>query len=198
LGLYNAPWTRAHRLEFIQRAGLSFPDGYYEDLPWTMCGLMAAERIAVLDRVVVQYRQREVGSVLRSPGRRHFDVFEQWERVFEELAAHPEWERYRPELFAFMISQFDAMLMNPIRVPSEFRAEFFRLAARACGQHRPAGWRPPRGGLLRGTALRQVALVRGRFALHDAVARSKPRVDRAKELARGVARRPRGLERREE
>ncbi|MGB8022136.1 MAG: glycosyltransferase family 2 protein, partial [Candidatus Nanopelagicales bacterium] len=38
LGLYNAPWTRAHRLEFIQRAGLSFPDGYYEDLPWTMCG----------------------------------------------------------------------------------------------------------------------------------------------------------------
>lgn len=187
LGIFNSPCTRAYRRDFLTSLGLEFPAGYYEDIPWTLCTLMAAERITVLGWVAVLYRQREVGSILRSPSRRHFDVFEQWERVFDEVAAHPEWDRYRLELFEFMISQYDAMLLNPTRVPCGARAEFFRRAAESCRRHRPAAWRPPGEGLLKGNALRQMALVLGIFWVHDAVARNKPRADLAKEWTRGAA-----------
>ena len=57
-------WNKAYRREFIEREGFTFPPGYYEDTPWTYPVLMAAESIAVLDRVCVHYRQRRQGNIL--------------------------------------------------------------------------------------------------------------------------------------
>ena len=34
-------WNKAYRREFVERAGLRFPPGYYEDTPWTYPALMA-------------------------------------------------------------------------------------------------------------------------------------------------------------
>ena len=36
---------------------------------------MAAQRIGVLDRVCVNYRQRRAGAITRTRGDRHFEVF---------------------------------------------------------------------------------------------------------------------------
>ncbi len=44
--------------------------------------LVAAERIGVLDRVCYHYRQRRAGAITRTRSERHFEVFDQWHRVF--------------------------------------------------------------------------------------------------------------------
>ncbi len=188
LGIFNAPWSRAYRLDFVRRWDLTFPPGYYEDLPWTMGSLMMATRIAALDRIVVLYRQRLDGSILRSRDHRHLDVFDQWEATFALLAGHPEWERYRGELFHFMINQFDAMLVAHGRIPDDARRDFFHLATRSVARHRPTDWRPALHGVdaLRGTNVRLKALADGNYAIFTAVAANKPRVDQAKKIARGA------------
>ena len=180
LRVFNAPWSWACRRDLILRRSLRFPAGIYEDVPWTMCGLMAAESIAGLHHPVVMYRQRTVGSILRSPGRRHFDVFSQWQLVFGQVHDHPAWEVFRAELFDFMILQFDSMLMNPTRVPEEFRRDFFSLSTVTCQRFRPAGWLPHHGGPLRGTRLRHGAILRGNYRLYWVIAGNKPRVDSVK------------------
>ncbi len=184
VGIFNAPWSRAYRRDFIADAGLSFPSGFYEDIPWTMAGLMSARRIAGLDLPVVKYRQRSTGSILRSPSPRHFDVFAQWQSVFEALAEHPDWEQYRPVLFTFMIHQFDAMLSNPTRVPRESRRAFFGRAAAACQQHAPTGWSVPSAGALQGTRARLAALVRGNYPIYAGIVLAKSPLDRAKSRLR--------------
>ncbi len=136
LEVFNAAWSKAYRRDYVERAGLQFPSGYYEDLPWTMAALMGAQRLAAIDRVVVLYRQRVAGSILRTPDLRHFEVFDQWDAVFALLREHPEWEIYRNHLYSFMISQFDAMLLTPGGSPTQ----------RAC----PSSSRRPRPA--RGTA----------------------------------------------
>ena len=177
LRVFNAPWSRACRRAFIERNSLSFPSGIYEDIPWTMCGLMAAESIAVLDHPVVKYRQRTAGSILRSPGRQHFDVFAQWPLVFGQVDEHPAWGTFRSELFDFMILQFDSMLMNRMRVPEGSRRDFFSLSTVACQRYRPAGWQPHHGGPLRGTRIRHGALLTGNYWLYRAIAGNKPQFD---------------------
>ncbi|MEO3766844.1 CDP-glycerol glycerophosphotransferase family protein [Streptomyces sp. B5E4] len=125
LRLLMVVWNKAYRRDFIAAQGLSFPPGYYEDTPWTYPALLAAERIAVLDRVCVHYRQRRSGNILGTPGEQHLDVFEQYERVFAFLAAR-RLERWRPVLFVRMVDHLTTIFNKSERVPRHKRAEFFR------------------------------------------------------------------------
>lgn len=94
LKLLMVVWNKAYKREFIEREGLTFPPGYYEDTPWTYPSLLAASSIATLDRVCVHYRQRrQGGNILATTSRKHFDIFDQYDRVFAHLDAHPELDR---------------------------------------------------------------------------------------------------------
>lgn len=64
LAMLMVVWNKAYRREYIEREGLEFPPGLYEDTPWTYPAMLAAESVAVLDRVCVHYRQRRTGSIL--------------------------------------------------------------------------------------------------------------------------------------
>ncbi|WP_405645216.1 CDP-glycerol glycerophosphotransferase family protein [Streptomyces uncialis] len=146
LDLLQIVWNKAYRREFVEREGLRFPPGYYEDAPWTFCALISAERIAVLDRVCVHYRQRrEGGNILGTVSRDHFDVFEQYERVFGFLAARPERDRWRPRLFRKMVDQYLTILGRPDRLPQDARAEFFHRAAADYAARVPEGFTRPSG-----------------------------------------------------
>ncbi|MET7985333.1 bifunctional glycosyltransferase family 2 protein/CDP-glycerol:glycerophosphate glycerophosphotransferase [Streptomyces sp. NPDC005281] len=128
LRLLMVVWNKAYRREFVEGAGLRFPPGYYEDTPWTYPALMSAGTIATLDRICVHYRQRRHGSILGTSSRKHFDVFEQYDRVFAHVAAHPELERWRPVLFRRMIDHFSTVFVKRGRLPRAARAEFLRKA----------------------------------------------------------------------
>ncbi|MGX2997258.1 bifunctional glycosyltransferase/CDP-glycerol:glycerophosphate glycerophosphotransferase [Streptomyces sp. JNUCC 64] len=147
LDLLQIVWNKAYRRDFVERLGLAFPPGYYEDAPWTFGALTAAERIAVLDRVCVRYRQRrEGGNILKTVSRRHFDVFDQYARVFAFLDARPGLERWRTPLFRKMTDHYLTILDRSGRLPRDARAEFFHRAAADYAARRPDGFERPTGG----------------------------------------------------
>ncbi|MFE4700651.1 CDP-glycerol glycerophosphotransferase family protein [Streptomyces sp. NPDC056738] len=149
LRLLMVVWNKAYRRDFVERSGLRFPPGYYEDTPWTYPALMSAGTIATLDRVCVHYRQRRHGSILGTSSRKHFDVFEQYDRVFAHVAAHPELDRWRPVLFRRMIDHFATVFVKRGRLPREARAEFLRKARAHHRRYRVPGVPAAPGSRLR-------------------------------------------------
>ncbi|MFJ8030200.1 CDP-glycerol glycerophosphotransferase family protein [Streptomyces sp. NPDC096032] len=137
-------WNKAYRREFVEAQGFAFPPGYYEDTPWTFPVLMTAESIATLDRVCVHYRQRRQGNILGTTSRRHFDLFEQYDRVFAFVDEHPELAAWRPELFRRMIDHYAVVFTKRGRLPRGSHGDFLRLARAHYLRHRVPG---PRGGL---------------------------------------------------
>ena len=133
LTLLMVVWNKAYRREFIERLGLRFPVGYYEDLPWTYPTLMAADRIALLDRVCYFYRQRPSGNILRTSSRKHFALFDQYALVFRFIDAHPELEEWRPLLLKRMLQHLVFVLkQGETRIPAAERKDFFAATAKAC------------------------------------------------------------------
>ncbi|MFC9299179.1 CDP-glycerol glycerophosphotransferase family protein [Streptomyces sp. NPDC057011] len=139
LGMLMVVWNKAYRREYVEREGLEFPPGFYEDTPWTYPALLAAESVAVLDRVCVHYRQRRTGSIMTTTTRRHLDVLDQYDRVFGYLASRPELERWRPALHRRMAQHLCTVHADPRRLPRAARAEFFRRASALLRRHRAPG-----------------------------------------------------------
>ncbi|GGP58763.1 bifunctional glycosyltransferase/CDP-glycerol:glycerophosphate glycerophosphotransferase [Streptomyces calvus] len=139
LNLLMVAWNKAYRREFVRATGLTFPPGYYEDTPWTYPVLMTAGSIATLDRVCVHYRQRRTGGILRTTSIRHFEVFDQYDRVFAFLDERPELARWRPVLFRRMLDHLVTVYGRPERLPHDARAAFLRRARAHCRRHRAPG-----------------------------------------------------------
>ncbi|MFC9175373.1 bifunctional glycosyltransferase family 2 protein/CDP-glycerol:glycerophosphate glycerophosphotransferase [Streptomyces sp. DSS69] len=149
LHLLMVVWNKAYRRVFVEAEGFTFPPGYYEDTPWTYPVLMSAGSIAVLDAVCVSYRQRRRGNILSTTSEKHFDIFEQYDRVFAFLDARPELSVWRPVLFRRMLDHFCAVYASRDRLPHPRRAAFFRRASASCRRYATPGAPVPRRALLR-------------------------------------------------
>ncbi|MFD8566331.1 CDP-glycerol glycerophosphotransferase family protein [Streptomyces sp. NPDC059639] len=148
-------WNKAYSREFIEREGFTFPPGYYEDTPWTYPVLMAAESLATLDRVCVHYRQRRGGNILGTTSHRHFDIFDQYERVFEFLDQHPDLDaQWRPAMFRRMVDHLSTLFTKRGRLPRRSRAEFLRKARSHYARYRTPGARVSRRTRLRHALVR--------------------------------------------
>ncbi len=146
LDLLQIVWNKAYRRDFVESHGFEFPTGYYEDAPWTFCSLIAAEHLAVLDHVCVYYRQRrEGGNILRTTSRKHFDVFAQYERIFDYLDEHPAVAKWRPAMFRKMVDHYLTIIDRPGRLPRNARSEFFARACEDYRRRRPAEFVRPEG-----------------------------------------------------
>ncbi|MET7293690.1 bifunctional glycosyltransferase family 2 protein/CDP-glycerol:glycerophosphate glycerophosphotransferase [Streptomyces griseoloalbus] len=143
LDLLMVVWNKVYRRDFVEREGFTFPPGYYEDTPWTFPVLLSAEHIATLDRICLYYRQRRQGSILSTTSRGHFDVHEQYARVFRFVDARPALAHWRPFLHAKMGEHCLDILAKPDRLPPSDRGEFFRRTAEMFRAHRPEGARIP-------------------------------------------------------
>ncbi|MEU9440640.1 CDP-glycerol glycerophosphotransferase family protein [Streptomyces sp. NPDC048304] len=148
LRLLMVAWNKACRREFVERHGFTFPPGFYEDTPWTFPVLMTAESIATLDRVCVHYRQRRQGNILGTTSRKHFDLFEQYDRVFAYVDAHPELACWRPELFRRMIDHYATVFTKRGRLPRGSHGEFLRRARVHYRRHHAPGTRMRRRNIL--------------------------------------------------
>ncbi|MER5176807.1 CDP-glycerol glycerophosphotransferase family protein [Streptomyces sp. NPDC002896] len=142
--LLHVVWNKAYRREFLQRGGFAFAPGYYEDVSWTYPVLLTAETIAALDRICVHYRQRRHGAITRTPSPRHFEIFEQYDRVFAHFDAHPEHAGLRPVVFARMLDHFSTVFLARGRLPRGRRAAFLRQARTHCRRHHTPGAAPAR------------------------------------------------------
>ncbi|MFJ6443692.1 CDP-glycerol glycerophosphotransferase family protein [Streptomyces sp. NPDC091649] len=187
LRLLMVVWNKAYRRSFIEAEGFAFPPGYYEDTPWTYPVLMSAGSIAVLDAVCVSYRQRRRGNILSTTSEKHFDVFDQYDRVFAFIDARPELSVWRPVMFRRMLDHFSALFASPDRLPHHRRAAFFRRAAASCRRYRTPGAPVPRRALLR-----HGLLWLGARRTYRALSGAQPLGDRLRRASGAVRRAVRG------
>ena len=148
LQLMMTAWNKAIRREFLVELGLRFSSGFYEDLNVTYPILMAAERLSLLDRTCYIYRQRRRGAITRTAGKKHFDAFAQYERVFAFMAAHPEAAQYKPLMFDRTIWHLLVILERGDRVTRKDEPAFFHEMSELYRRHIPAGHTPPDEGQL--------------------------------------------------
>ncbi|MGY1582716.1 bifunctional glycosyltransferase/CDP-glycerol:glycerophosphate glycerophosphotransferase [Streptomyces sp. MN13] len=139
LDLLMVVWNKVYRRDFVERHGFAFPPGYYEDTPWTFPVMLSAERMAALDRVCLEYRQRRQGNILSTTSRKHFDIHDQYERVFAFVDAHPELHGWRGYLHAKMGEHCLDILAKPDRLPPADKGEFFRRTAEMFRARKPEG-----------------------------------------------------------
>jgi CDP-glycerol glycerophosphotransferase len=137
----QAAWNRIVRTDLLRRTGIRFPDGLYEDVPFSHLVLACADRIAVLPRACYRYRAR-AASLTRTPGPEHFDVFGQYERLFVTLHGWRASPRLLARLHAVMVRHFLTVLGAPERVPPHLRRAFFARMVSHERRYRPASGPP--------------------------------------------------------
>ncbi|MFE0413902.1 bifunctional glycosyltransferase/CDP-glycerol:glycerophosphate glycerophosphotransferase [Streptomyces tendae] len=153
--LFLVAWNKAFRREFFVGQGFRYAPGLYEDAPVTHMAMVTAERIGCLNRVGVEYRQRRQGAITKTPGRKHFDIFQQYEGLFAFLAERPELAWATPMLFERAVFHMLFALKRPERVRVADRKEFFDRTADFYAHHVPAGFTMPEGST--GVYMRTVA-----------------------------------------
>ncbi|MGE5828700.1 MAG: CDP-glycerol glycerophosphotransferase family protein [Micromonosporaceae bacterium] len=139
LALFTVAWNKVVRREFLRRSGVRFDVGWYEDLPFSYPILVAADRIATLGRVCYHYRKRRQDAITGTRSARHFEVFDQYERVFARLDEQGERARpFRREIFRRMLWHYLVIQSQPDRVPPQLHREFFHRIAEHYRRFRPA------------------------------------------------------------
>lgn len=145
LRVQHTAWNRVVSRALLTRIGLRFHPGWYEDVPFSNPVLIAAERIDVLDRVCYHYRQGRRGAITATRSSRHFEAFEQYERLQDWLRARAVEPWLLAEVFDLMISHYLVVTGNDSRLPARLRRAFFRQAAAHYRRYRPEGMVSPAG-----------------------------------------------------
>ncbi|MGK5737985.1 bifunctional glycosyltransferase family 2 protein/CDP-glycerol:glycerophosphate glycerophosphotransferase [Micromonospora sp. URMC 103] len=183
--LLHTAWNRVVRRQFLLDLGLRFEPGWYEDVSFSYPTLMAADRIGVLDRVCVNYRQRRAGAITRTRGERHFEVFPQWHRVFRLMDSWgPAVDELRPAVFERMIWHYLTVLGNGQRIAPELRPAFFAQITADYSRWLPPGGYPAPDGV---EGLKHRLVAGGRWRTFSALRTAS----RARDAARRSARRTR-------
>jgi CDP-glycerol glycerophosphotransferase len=147
IDILHVPWNKVIRRELLDRSGFEFRSGWYEDVPFTYGLLTATDRISLLDRVCVYYRQRRIGSATQTVGDGHFAIFPNWAQVFDQFDdSQPEADKLRGLLFRRMIWHFLIVRGNDDRMPNELRARFFTEMTSYYHRYLPPGGYPVPGG----------------------------------------------------
>jgi CDP-glycerol glycerophosphotransferase len=150
-------WSKVFRREFWCGLGVRFGTAPHEDVPVSAAALLAAGKIAVLNRVCYRYRRARRGSFMAARSDRHFNIFSAYDQVFDHLAERTSplpavTPPVRAALFERAIWHYTTLL--PL-VPRRRRREFFRRIAADFRRWRPDGYAFPPGP--RGLKLRLAA-----------------------------------------
>ncbi|MFK3983575.1 glycosyltransferase family 2 protein [Micromonospora sp. NPDC050397] len=170
LSVLHIACNKVVRRGFLTELGLSFGDGWYEDVSFSFPLMLAAERISLLDRDCYAYRQRRSGAITHTVSERHFELFPHWDRVFAFLEAHPEIPAgLRGLVFQRMVWHFLQVLGHAQRVPTARRREFFATMVDRFRRYRPvAGYRVPPGA----AGLKHRLVASGAYRLFEALRRA--------------------------
>ncbi len=105
------PWDKLYRTEFIQHEGLRFPEDLSnsEDGVFVFPALVCAERIAVVDEVLVDHRMQRGNTVSSSRVREPYAFYEAICRVKAFLVERGVWEALGQDFLAWA---FDWTLWN--------------------------------------------------------------------------------------
>jgi glycosyltransferase involved in cell wall biosynthesis len=156
LGVQHTAWNRIVARDFLRRNDLRFGPGWYEDVPFSHPVVLAAGRLAALDRVCYHYRIGRPGAITSTRSDRHFEAFEQYDNLQQWMGTREVDPALKIKLFSLMISHLLVVVGNEGRMHPSRRRPFFRRIAELYRRHRPAGYAPPSGS--KGLKHRLVAL----------------------------------------
>ena len=146
--ILHTPWNKIIRRSLLLATGFEFKTGWYEDVPFTYRVLLAADRITLLDRVGVNYRQRRIGAATRTVGEGHFAIFGNWAEVFDTFDdSRPGAAKLRALLFRRMLWHFLVVRGNDDRLPDDLRGRFFDEMTAHYHRYLPPDGYPAPGGM---------------------------------------------------
>ncbi|MFC4335028.1 glycosyltransferase family 2 protein [Salininema proteolyticum] len=137
----HTPWTKVTRRTVLSDDGPTFPSGWYTDIPWTYGLLRRVEAIGLVLEECYEWHQRPDSSITLTQDRKHFDVFLQWERTWEDWEGVAD-AGLRRALFSHMVWHLLIVMGNTDRISNAQRRDFFHRAHELCEAHRPEGWDP--------------------------------------------------------
>jgi len=140
LKLQHTAWNRIVRRGLLDDLDLRFQPGWYEDVPFSNPVLIAAERISVLDRVCYHYRIGRLGAITATRSKRHFEAFDQYDRMLAWVAGRQPEPWLRHQLFTLMVNHLLVVAGNDGRLPARRRREFFKRLATHYRRYLPAGY----------------------------------------------------------
>lgn len=187
LSMFTVSWNKIVRRELLMRTGIRLEPGWYEDIPFTYGVLVAADRIAALGRVCYHYRKRRQHAITETRSQRHFDVFPQWERVFERLdALGDRAEPFRNEIFDRMVWHQFVVQSLPHRLPRRARRQYFSRMSASYRRYLPPDAAPPQG---RGDRVRRALVAADAYRTFQALRLARKTVGRGRRLLRRTHRR---------
>ncbi|GAB2930034.1 bifunctional glycosyltransferase/CDP-glycerol:glycerophosphate glycerophosphotransferase [Micromonospora polyrhachis] len=193
IDILHVPWNKVIRRDVLAKLNFQFRSGWYEDVPFTYGLLLAAERISLLDRVCVYYRQRRAGAATRTVGDGHFAIFPNWAQVFDTFDdSRPGAAELRKLLFRRMIWHFLIVRGNDDRLPPALRGRFFTGMTQHYRRYLPPGGYPMPGGA---EGLKHRLVAGGRNRTFQALRVGFRAADWARQTIGTVTRKGRGIAR---
>jgi CDP-glycerol glycerophosphotransferase len=137
LRILQVAWNKLICRELLDRSGLRFVSGWYEDTPFTYPLLAAARSITALPDALVRYRQRP-GAITKTGSERQMDVLSQWERAMGLVGEmHADSATIKAELFPVMLNHCARILLNSKRIPRPLQQEYVRRLRALYRHHYP-------------------------------------------------------------
>jgi|SRR5690554_671474 len=84
---FNVAWNKIYRRSLIEGLQIRFPEGIYEDIPWSISCLFGASKVITEPAVAYTYRQHPV-SALKVVGAPHLVLPLQYERAIDFCIKH--------------------------------------------------------------------------------------------------------------
>ena len=135
------PWSKVFRREFLRALAARFTTGGHSELSVTYPALLAAERIATLDRRGYERRRPPNAAAEPHVHGTAFDVFDAYDAVFAVVDAAQAVPPTRRELLPLaMLRHYLALLAE---LPEGERREFFARAHASYVRHARGGERVP-------------------------------------------------------
>ncbi|QVQ54007.1 bifunctional glycosyltransferase family 2 protein/CDP-glycerol:glycerophosphate glycerophosphotransferase [Spiractinospora alimapuensis] len=191
--IFHIACNKAYKTEFLRRIELRFEPGIYEDVYFSYAAMVAAKKIMCLPRPCLNYRQRREGAITASAGKKHFDIFDQYRKLFAFVDRAGVSEEVRGKLHRKMVEHFTFCLIRSNRIPRAHRREYLRDAAACIAELAPADGetteRTPgrtNRAIERGSHLSLTGLRVGRDSVRQARAASRWVRRASSRVARGV------------
>jgi glycosyltransferase involved in cell wall biosynthesis len=138
--LQHTAWNRIVRRGLLDELDLRFLPGWYEDVPFSNPVLIGAKRVSVLDRVCYHYRVGRLGAITATRSERHFEAFDQYDRMLAWVDAREPEPWLRHQLFTLMIDHLLVVAGNDGRLHPRRRRAFFKRLAAHYRRYRPTGY----------------------------------------------------------
>ena len=120
-------WSAFYRADFLRERAIRFletPGASFQDNAFSFKVFASAARVLLVDVPVVDYRQDNAASSIKSPGK-VFCVADEMHEAERWLGENPALrERFAYDFFLF---KYKAYFANLLRIPRERRREFFAL-----------------------------------------------------------------------